>query len=95
MTQNYHELLDEKKLEKLTVATTYISCFHAKMFLHSTIPSKAPHSDLMAFKLAFNLIDHDLPLLKEIAMKLHHSIRRQSWYLAPPLTCLADADEDL
>ena len=65
------------------------------MFLQRTIPSKAPHSDLMALKLAFNLIDHDLPLFKEIAMKLHHSIRRQSWYLAPPLICLAVADEDL
>ena len=51
MTLKYHEVLNEDKLLKVKAATTYISCFHSKMFLASSITSKAPASDLMALKL--------------------------------------------
>lgn len=94
MTQNYHQILDEENLMNIQVATIYIACFHAKMFIQSMIPSKAPTSDLLALKLSFDLIDNELPLIKDVARKLHDSVRRQSWYLAPPLVCLALADED-
>ena len=35
MTQNYHKLIDEKKLEIVKVATIYIACFHEKFFLEA------------------------------------------------------------
>ena len=65
MTQNYHKLLDEKKLEIVKVATIYIACFHEKMFLRST--AKAPTNDLIALQLTFQLIDQDMQVTKDMA----------------------------
>ena len=93
MTQNYHKLLDEKKLEIVKVTIINIACFHEKNFLRST--AKAPTNDLMALQLTFQLIDQDIQVMKDMAIQLHDSVRRQSWYLASPLVYLAVADDEI
>lgn len=97
MTQKHIQGLSSSDINRLSLATDYISCYHTLFFLKSPHAAQAPNNDLRGINIAIKLMTDPLYVGKygKIGQALYQSHQRHKWYLAPQCVPFAIVDSNL